>query len=143
MTPSKSMKQVSFWLRGASADSATPEGRARERWRRVLVTAAAAFASRGIGILTLLVTVPLTLHYLGPERYGLWMTISSVIALLGFADLGLGNGLVNALAAAHGRDNHAEARALVSNAFFLLAAIAAALGTLFLVSYPWISWAGL
>jgi len=143
MALSKYVKPVIFWLRGTSADSSTSEGRARERWRRVLVTAAAAFASRGIGILTLLVTVPLTLHYLGQERYGLWMTISSVIALLGFADLGLGNGLVNALSAAHGRDDHAEARALVSNAFFLLAAIAAALGILFFVNYPWISWADL
>jgi len=52
------------------------------------------------------VTVPLTLNYLGSEHYGLWMTISSVSVMLGFADLGIGNGVLNAVADAYGRDDY-------------------------------------
>ena len=38
--------------------------------------------------------VPLALDYLGPERYGIWLTLSSFLALLGFMDLGLGNAVM-------------------------------------------------
>jgi O-antigen/teichoic acid export membrane protein len=48
----------------------------------------------------MVISVPLTLTYLGSERYGMWMAISSIVALLAFADFGLGNGLVNAIAVA-------------------------------------------
>ena len=70
------------------------------RFRRVGLTTASSIAARGISFATSLITVPLTLHYLGAERYGLWATLSSIIALASFADLGLVNGLLNALASA-------------------------------------------
>src|SRR5512133_170880 len=82
-------------LRLAPFDSSTEEGRSKERYRRVALTTVASVASRGIGLVTLLVSVPLTLTYLGAERYGMWMTISSLVAVLNFADLGMGNGLMN------------------------------------------------
>src|SRR5436190_24204717 len=98
------------WLRKALSvlsfrafDASTAEGRSMERYRRAALATFAAFGARGIQILTSIVTVPLTLHYLGLERYGMWMTISSTIAMFTFADLGIGNGLLNAIADAHGR----------------------------------------
>ena len=93
----------------------TGEGRARERHRRAVLTAMASMGARSISVATALITIPLTLHYLGSERYGLWMAISSSIALLGFADFGLGNGLINAIATAHGQNNHQMARQNVSD----------------------------
>ena len=105
------------------------------------LTTAASLAARGIGFATSFVTVPLTLHYLGSERYGLWATLSSVIALASFADFGLGNGLLNALSGAHGRDDRDEARREVSTALLLLLGVAATLGVAFLLAYPHIHWA--
>src|SRR5215207_4315622 len=75
--------QAASLFRVRPFDTTTPEGRSRERHRRVALTALARAMTRGLGILISLITVPLTIHYLGPERYGLWMTISSFIALLG------------------------------------------------------------
>jgi O-antigen/teichoic acid export membrane protein len=123
------------------ADPSTPVGRSRERFRRIGLTTATAIAARGIGFATSFITVPLTLHYLGAERYGLWATLSSVIALASFADLGMGNGLLNALSSAHGRDDHEMARREVSTAVILLLAVAATLGVAFLLAYPHIDWA--
>jgi O-antigen/teichoic acid export membrane protein len=124
------------------ADPSTPVGRSRERFRRIRLTSAGSLAARGIGFATSFITVPLTLHYLGPERYGLWATLSSVIAMASFADFGLGNGLLNALSGAHGRDDRDEAAREVSTAFLLLLAVAATLGAAFLLAYPHIHWAG-
>lgn len=93
-----------------------------------------------MGLLATLISVPLTITYLGSERYGIWMTISSIISLLGFADLGLGNGLMNAISTANGRDDHALARRCVSSAFFLLAGVAGLLAVAFAFTYPLIPW---
>jgi O-antigen/teichoic acid export membrane protein len=44
--------------------------------------------------------VPILLGYLSPIKYGVWVTIGSVINWLYFFDVGLGNGLRNRLAEA-------------------------------------------
>jgi O-antigen/teichoic acid export membrane protein len=106
----------------------------------VVLTAGSAFVSKGITILTGLISVPLTVHYLGAERYGLWMTISSTIAFLTFADLGLGNGLVNAVSKANGLDDHVGATTAVSSAFAMLLGISLLLFAVFFAIYPHISW---
>jgi len=121
-------------------DTASEAGRSLERYRRAALTSGATAIGRGFGLVATLISVPLTIGYLGAERYGIWMTISSVIALLGFADLGLGNGLLNAIATAHGRDDRGVARSCVSSAFFLLAGLAALLAVMFALCYPSIPW---
>ena len=123
------------------ADGSTPTGRSRERFRRIGLTTASSIAARGISFATAFITVPLTLHYLGAERYGLWATLSSIIALASFADLGLGNGLLNALAGAHGRDDREAGAREVSTAVILLFTVAGTLGLAFLLAYPHIHWA--
>lgn len=97
--------------------------------------------ARGIAILTSLISIPLTVRYLGPERYGMWMTASSVIALLGFADLGMGNGLLNAISESDGKDDRKTAQMYVSSAFYMLLGIAALILIIFAFIYPFIPWA--
>jgi len=90
-------------------DTCTPEGRAKERVRRASLTALTAATARVIAMLTPLVSLPLTLGYLGLERYGMWQTISSVIGMMAFADLGMGSGLQTSIAQASGRNDKQEA----------------------------------
>ena len=94
-------------------------------------------------MLTGLISVPLTLTYLGQERFGLWAAISSATTMLQFTDLGMGNGLINALTQAHGREDRDAARRAVSSAFFFLLAIAIAVLIAFLAAYPFVPWARL
>lgn len=121
-------------------DMSSAEGRSSERYRRVAWTAISLFGTRAIGILTSLVSVPLTLHYLGSERYGIWMTMSSLIAMLAFADLGMGNGLLNVISEANGRDDRQAACQYVSSAFYMLTSIAVFMGICFVILYPWTPW---
>jgi O-antigen/teichoic acid export membrane protein len=121
-------------------DTSTVDGRSSERYRRIAWAALASAAARSVSIITTLVAVPLTVNYLGLERYGLWMTMSSLIAMLGFADLGIGNGLINAVSEANGKDDREMAQNYVSSSFFVLTGVAVALGVLFTFVYPHVPW---
>jgi O-antigen/teichoic acid export membrane protein len=121
-------------------DSATESGRSKERLRRAALTTVGSSASKAVSLLSTLVSVPLTYRYLGPERYGIWMVLISIIGAMSFADLGIGNGLVNAISEAYGRDDRKLARQHVSSALALMLTIAAALALIGTVAYPFLPW---
>ena len=53
---------------------------------------------KGGSILVGLLLVPLTLEYVDSESYGIWLTLSSMVAWISFFDIGINNGLKNKLA---------------------------------------------
>ncbi len=85
-------------------------------------------------------TVPLTVRYLGDERYGLWVIISTILSWLALADIGLGNGLINAVAEADGQGRRDLAQRYVATTFWLLVGIAAILGLALGLAWPWLDW---
>jgi O-antigen/teichoic acid export membrane protein len=97
--------------------------------------------ARATSLLTALVSVPLVIRDLGPELFGVWVTIASVLAVLRVADFGLGGGVTTAVAQSHGREDHAALRSYVSTAFFLLTAIALVLGACYALFGTRIDWA--
>ena len=127
-------------LRLRNFDTSTPEGRSRERYRRISLSSLSGVGERGLTVLTTLISIPLALDYLGMERYGLWVTITSVIALLTFADLGIGNGLLNVLSKAYGENDRAAAQRYVASGFLILGAVAAVLLVVFTILYPLVPW---
>lgn len=70
------------------------------------------------------------------------MTISSVLAMANFADFGLGNGVLNTVAKAHGKDDFDHIRRAISSGFAVLSAIALVLLSLFVFTYRFVSWPG-
>jgi len=136
-------KHVSNLLRNVRLtpfDSSTSEGRAKERGRRALLTSLASLVTQSAKMLTIVVSMPLTIAYLGTERYGLWLTISSFTAFLSFSDLGIGNGLLNAIAGANGRDDRLAMRRATSSSILLLAGVSIGLLVLFWAIYPHAPW---
>ncbi len=121
-------------------DVATETGRSQERHRRLALSAAASGAAKLISVLTALISLPLTLTYLGPERFGMWATISSMIAMMAFVDFGIGNGVLSAVASAHGRGDLAATRRAVSTGFYLLIGVGMALALAFILVSPFVSW---
>ena len=57
------------------------------RSKKALVNIAVSFAAKLISIVCTLLVVPLTIQYVNPTEYGIWMTVSSVIAWIGYFDL--------------------------------------------------------
>jgi O-antigen/teichoic acid export membrane protein len=123
--------------------SQTSLARSHERYRRAALTALTAFGARSVGLATMLVSVPLVLSHVGAEQFGLWVAITSLITLLSFTDLGLGNGLINAIAEANGRDDRSTARVYVSNALVLVMCIALFVGAAFVAVRHAVPWASL
>lgn len=134
------LRQTLELARLSPFNTATAEGRSKERHRRMLISTLTSALAKAVSIATALISVPLTLHYLGPERYGMWLTISSFIAILSFADLGLGNGLLNRVAAAHGKDDRATIRRYVSSGFGMLSLIATVILVVFATSFRLVPW---
>ena len=121
-------------------DTSTVGGRSKERFRRAALTTISAGAARVIGLSASLISVPLTFRYLGTESYGIWMVLISIILAMGFADLGIGNGLMNAVSEAYGKDDRPLAREYVTSAFVMMLGIAVFLAVAGAVGYPFVPW---
>jgi O-antigen/teichoic acid export membrane protein len=132
---------VRRYLRSTPFDTTTEEGRSQERYRRAALTAIAGGGSRALSLGTMLISIPLALGYLGAERYGVAVTITALTNMLVFADFGLGNGLMNLVANAAGRDDESKVRRSISSAFFMLCGIAAVLALPLYALYRLVPWA--
>jgi O-antigen/teichoic acid export membrane protein len=115
--------------------------RGSERYRRAGITASSSFIAKALNIVISFLSVPLTVHYLGAERYGVWLTISSLITWMSMTDFGLaGVALVNVLAEASGQDNRAKAQQYTSSAWWSLTGISVVAGILSLAFFRYIPW---
>lgn len=110
------------------------------RNRRLAAGVATGILTKGVAFTLTLLTVPMTLHYLGPERYGIWVTMISMLAWLSMVDLGIANGLSPMLSAAYGKNRQDLARDYIATAFWSLSAIATLAGTAITLLWDWIDW---
>lgn len=131
--------RVRHWF-NLTLNRAEPSSNSQRRYQRIVQSALTALAGKGVGILVSIISVPLTVGYLGAERYGVWITISTLLAWLNLADLGLGSGLTNALASAYGKERPDLAQRYVATAFGLLAAVAVIVGMIIAAVWQWIDW---
>jgi len=83
----------------------------------------ASFVIKGLGIAISLVLVPLTINYINPSRYGIWLTLSSIVGWFSFFDIGFGNGLRNKLAEAKAKGEEELAKIYVSTTYAILSII--------------------
>jgi O-antigen/teichoic acid export membrane protein len=98
------------------------------------------FFIKSVSIVIGFVFVPLLLHYLGAVEYGIWLTLSSIIAWVSYFDIGLGNGLRNRFAESLAKGEHQMARIYVSTTYAGLSLIFGAFFLIFLVINPFLSW---
>jgi O-antigen/teichoic acid export membrane protein len=114
----------------------------RGRDSAVLRTSLASLLTRGFAIMASLVTVPIVLHHLGTERYGVWMTAIALTTLFAMTDGGITNGLIALVSNAYGAGDQARIRVLVGSSLaatsaFVCVFLAAALIAVRLVDWTW------
>ena len=112
-----------------------------ERERRVAMSGDMSAASTAVAMAVSFISIPLTVGYLGTDRYGVWVTIGSLLSWVAIVDMGFGGvALVNAMSEARGRDDADHMRSLVSTALFALSLIALALLVVFAACFPFVPW---
>lgn len=100
----------------------------------------ASFFLKGISIVISLLLVPLTIDYLSPTKYGIWLTLTSVIGWFVFFDIGLGNGMRNKFAEAKAAGNDVLARTYISTTYAIITIIAALLFVVFFAINQFLNW---
>lgn len=106
-----------------------------QRNQRIVKGALGLLFAKSISLATIIFTVPLTLHHLGPERFGVWMTLTSLASVLGTADLGIGSGIMTELAKESGRGDATRLSEVLTNGLTALFAMATICSTIFLIVY--------
>lgn len=105
--------------------------------------ALASIVVKGISILVSLALVPITINYLSPELYGVWLTLSSMVLWLNFFDIGFTLGLRNCLAEALALKDYERGRRLVSTTYISMICIFVPIGILLQFIIPFIDWCAL
>lgn len=95
---------------------------------------------KGGSVAISLVLLPLTINYVNPAQFGIWLTLSSIMVWAAFFDLGLGNGLRNKLATALATNNYELARIYVSTTYAVLLIVLSVFFLLFYLINPYINW---
>jgi len=111
-----------------------------ERFARTFRGAAAQALSRVIMMVLPLVTIPLTINYLGHERFGMWMAISSLSALFAVTEGGISNALITPVAQANALRDDGAIRRLLASAMALIVPVAVVIGCLALCAGGLVPW---
>ena len=102
----------------------------RRRYRLAAYTTGANIVAKSLSVFVLYMSVPLTITYLGTGRFGVWMTLTSLISFLGFLDFGIGSSLLNEVAHSSVKESPDRVCRLVTHGLCLLVIIGIVLGGL-------------
>lgn len=112
----------------------------KARSAKAIKNVIASMIFKGGSILISLLLVPMTLSYLNPYEYGIWLTLSSILTWVYIFDIGLGNGLRNKLTEALALNDLKLARIYVSTSFFSLLILVTTIYLLFILVQSWMNW---
>ena len=115
-------------------------GIGHERSNKAKRNITASLLIKGLNIAIGLIILPLTLNYIEPTRYGIWITLSSIVGWFGFFDIGLGHGLRNRFTEAIAKGEHKLAQIYVSTTYAILSLIIGIVLVLFIIANRFINW---
>jgi O-antigen/teichoic acid export membrane protein len=95
---------------------------------------------KGVSIAISLIQIPLTISYINPAEYGIWLTLSSVVGLFNFFDIGLSNGLKNKLAEANANGLKKLSNIYISTTYAIIGLISVTLFVLFSICNFFLDW---
>ena len=134
------VKQVLETLKKTIANLSEPQTRSQERYRSIALSAIAATVAKLVSAAMGILSAPIVVHHLGKEQFGLWMVVSSLVIWLQLAEFGIANGLSNALAEAHGRNDSQAASGYLSSAIAATVVVAILCLPLLAIAYYGLNW---
>lgn len=100
------------------------EAVSRERTHNYLHQIKGAVVYRALAMAASFLAIPMMIHYLGQEQFGVWSTLLTVMSWMVFFDLGVGNGLRNKVAESLAKEKKTEAAAYIASVYTLIGLIA-------------------
>ena len=94
-----------------------------------------------VNVLISFLLVPIIMDFISPAQYGIWLTISSMVAWFSLLDIGLGTGMKNRLTEAIAKNDMKLAKEYVSTTYILLGIIVSIALLTFLFVAPFVNWA--
>lgn len=110
------------------------------RSKKVFINTVRALGIKGGSILIGLLLIPMTINYVNPIQYGVWLTISSIVSWMSFFDIGMGNGLRNHVAEKLASNEFIEVKKYISTTYAVLSIIAFVLFITFSLIVPLLNW---
>jgi O-antigen/teichoic acid export membrane protein len=101
-------------------------GSPRERLRRMTLNSGAALFAKASSFLVTLALFPLLIAYLGKAQFAIWVVVASLVQVLSWTDLGLGNATVTRIARRAAEPGAIPAT--ISSAYACIAAITGIVG---------------
>lgn len=95
---------------------------------------------KGLSILLQFALLPLTISYVSSSIYGVWLSLSSIVAWMSFFDVGINNGLKNRYVQAIADNNIKKAKGLVSTTYAFLLCIFVPVAIIVLICNQFINW---
>lgn len=84
--------------------------------------------------------IPITINYVKPEVYGVWLVLLSIISWFSIFDIGLGNGLRNNLTISVSNNDYVTGRKYISTTYLLLVRISVALFIILSIISYFLDW---
>lgn len=103
----------------------------------------AIFIIRSLSILISFLLVPLVINYVNSVKYGIWITLSSIVGWLGYFDIGFGNGLRNRFAESVAVSDHKMAKVYVSTTYAIMSLIVLILVLIIILVNPYLNWSSI
>ncbi len=98
---------------------------------------------RGLGVLIGFAYFPLSIEYLGAAKFGIFLTLTSIMDWFAELDIGIANGLRNRLGESIADGDNEGGRSYVSTAYFAVGSIFSGIAIIFIpvcFLLPWVDW---
>lgn len=95
---------------------------------------------KAVAVVASYIAVPMMIHYLGQEKFGIWSTLLSIISWIVFFDLGVGHGLRNKITEFLAKNAREEAASYIASGYTLIGLLAMGLWIILMAVSFFIPW---
>jgi len=111
-----------------------------QRSKIVVKNIIGSFFVKGLSILITLFLIPITVNLLDKEKYGIWLTLFSLVNWFSMMDVGIGNGFRNKFTEAVSVNDEAVAKQLMQTFYAAMGLISFGLLCIYCIIHPFLNW---
>ena len=111
-----------------------------KRTKGILNNIGLSLIGRFISTICTFLVVPITIDYINPTQYGIWLTLSSIIAWVAIFDMGLGQGYRNRFAESMALGDTRRAQEYTSTTYITIGSIVTVIYLILIFTNSFIDW---